>query len=172
MFEYKVTKFNWVTDDPKIDLCLHGSVYAKIGNHVICDHSHGDGWCVSAGVLYLLRTLERDHIHGNRVGEFLIPCCGDLMIADQSSNDVEIFSGCPNGINWSVEHIGDSVKITDENLYSTLVSFHDYKTEVLNAAEAVKMFYSKSQEKVTDKGSVDELGYTRFWEEWNRRVEL
>lgn len=38
----------------------------------------------------------------------MLPCCGHFMIPNETLDNVTI-SGCPNGIDWSVIHDGNSV---------------------------------------------------------------
>ena len=89
--------FWWIkndgADDPD-DFCLHGQVFAKIGDELFEYDA-----TVSATGLYLLRTLmENRIIHDDQP---MLPCCGHSMYANEDLSAVDI-GGCPNGVDWVV----------------------------------------------------------------------
>lgn len=163
VFQIDATDFQWINgdaDDPE-DLCLHGNVKAVIGEETF----EFDG-TVSASALYLLKTLTQDH----RAGEDnqMIPCCGFFLIANVDLTEV-IISGCPYGIDWTVEHVSDGVKITTESGHVTRVPMPAYKEEVLRFADKVEAYYKKCSPKKLPKDKFDRNGYLAFWNEWHRR---
>ncbi|RPD44565.1 hypothetical protein DNI29_20750 [Hymenobacter sediminis] len=103
-FELKLLAIQWLENaDEKEDLCAHGNVLVRIGSTVLSDATSGR-WTVSATALFLLRTLTQNHTVAAPVGDQLLPCCGFTMWPLANSDDVLVF-GCPNGIDWAVEHV-------------------------------------------------------------------
>ncbi|MEA1960400.1 MAG: hypothetical protein U9N81_03760 [Bacillota bacterium] len=105
MFDITIKKLYWINgiaDDPE-DLCLHGDVETAIGSECFQYSA-----TVSSTALYLLKTLTEDHIIGEE--NQMLPCCGFNMYANKTLDTVDIV-GCPNGIDWSVIHEGNEVKL-------------------------------------------------------------
>ena len=109
IFQIEGRDFAWLTgerDDPE-DRCLHGHVEVRIGEAVVAYDC-----TVSAAALYLLKTLTEDHIiHQDNQ---LLPCCGFFLVADKALENVTII-GCDYGVDWSVVHDGDSVRLILED---------------------------------------------------------
>lgn len=163
-FELRIIDLHWINDeDATSDLCAHGYVYLKIGDEIVCGKETLD-ITVSATALYLMRTLEsnyKDDDYGNQ----LLPCCGHWYHA--IAIDEVYIGGCPNGIDWTIEHIEGSVKHTTKNNESCLISFEDYKTAVLNFVDRVAKFYNDSEPKELPVDESNARGYQAFWNEWN-----
>lgn len=163
-FSIDVNNLSWINgskDDPE-DLCLHGHAVVVIG-----DRRFEYDATVSATALYLLKTLEEDHvIHKDNQ---MLPCCGHFVVANDDLNNVAII-GCPNGIDWSVLHNNDNsvTIITDDGTEET-VSLTNYKAEVYKFADKIEKFYSSCSPKVLPKDEFDRNGYIAFWNEWHRR---
>lgn len=162
-FHIDVRDLCWIkgaADDPE-DLCLHGQAVAVIGEETFEYEA-----TVSAAALYLLKSLTEDHIiyHDNQ----LLPCCGFFLIANEDLTQVDI-SGCPNGVDWSVIHEGNMVKLITETEKTTCVTIEEYRDEVFAFADKIEEFYKKCQPKILPEDPFDRDGYTAFWNEWHRR---
>ena len=164
MFRINIHNLYWITgtkDDPE-DLCLHGHIAVQIGNTVLEDNG-----TVSATALYLLKTLTEDKImHPHDIQ--MIPCCGHFLIANDDLSEV-VISGCDNGTDWSTIHDGDYVKFVFENGEQEVVSFNEYKEEVLRFVDKIEEYYVSCTPKVLPKNEFDRNGYIAFWNEWKRR---
>ena len=165
LFRIDVENLCWIKnddmDDPD-DLCLHGHAVAKIG-----DEFFEYDATVSATALYLLRTLRESHIP--RECEHMLPCCGHTMISNEDCSSVNIF-GCPNGVNWSVMHERNMIKLVTETGAETLVDIDAYTDEVFAFADKIEVFYKKSLPKnLAELDDFSRNGYTAFWNEWHRR---
>jgi hypothetical protein len=163
VFSIELIKFYWIddnTDNPD-DLCLHGDVFVNIGNERI-----ETSCTVSATALYLLKTLTEDHaIHK---GNQMLPCCGHFYIPNSTNDTVDI-RGCPNGMDWAVFHIGDNVRIINEQGEVRLVQMSVYKKAVYDFADTIQHIYEKCSPKNVPKDDFEKKGYTAFWNEWERR---
>ena len=163
-FQIILESLHWIKndgmDDPD-DLCLHGHIFVVIGEDAIeCDAT------ISAAGLYLLRTLTENHIIHD--GEAMLPHCGNSMIANDDLSAVDIF-GCPNGIDWSVIHEADKIRLITEMGKETLIGFKEYSEEVFAFADKIKSYYDKCQPKNIPSMETERDGYVAFWNEWNRR---
>jgi hypothetical protein len=158
---------HWLGHAPaQTDLCAHGEVTIQIGTQQLATPADGD-WCVSAGAIYLFRTLMADHTDGHPVGEHLIPHCGHSMYSQTDSDDVLIM-GCSNGVTWEVQHQHDHVLVrTAEGAEERLTAQHWQQT-VLAFADAVAQFYAVSLPKVPA-DAYEAAGYAAFQAEWQRR---
>lgn len=148
-------------DDPN-DLCLHGHVVAKIGEEFFEYDA-----TVSATGMYLLRTLTENHIiHEDQA---MLPCCGHFMIANEDCSSVDI-AGCPNGVDWTVLHNVDQIKIITETGNETLVDANAYGDEVYAFTRKIVDFYHNSLPKnIPEQDAFSQKGYIAFWNEWHRR---
>lgn len=169
-FALEVSNLHWLeAGDPRDDLCAHGSAYVRIGEETLVTHDEHDEWTLSAGSLYLLRTLHQDHTPDHRVGEHLIPCCGfNMWIDDQG--DLLIL-GCPNGVDWGVRHPNSGVKLESPTGASVTVSDQDWRDAVLRVADAVRAFYRSSPPRRVPEDEASHRGYEAFWSEWDRLRE-
>ena len=164
-FSIEVKKLHWMDDpinDPD-DLCLHGDAVAYIGNRKL----EYDECTVSATALYLLKSLTEDHIINQ--DNQMLPCCGHTLIANDDLTEV-VISGCPNGIDWSVIHAGDSVRLILEDGYEVSVPIAQYREEVCRFADLIKKYYLDSPAKILPQDEFDRNGYETFWKEWDRRL--
>lgn len=163
VFQIDAEHFRWISgsqDDPE-DRCLHGDVTAVIGE----EKFYYEG-TVSACALYLLKTLTENHIIDTDYK--MIPCCGHLIISNEDLSNVTIM-GCDNGIDWSVLHEDDQVRLITESGRETHVSLPEYKAEVYKFADKVEAFYNKCKPKDLSRDEYDRDGYIAFWNEWHRR---
>ena len=163
-FSIDAFNFAWINgekDNPE-DLCLHGHAVAIIG-----DRKYEYDATISATALYLLKSLEEDHIiyHDNQ----MLPCCGFFIIANDDLDSVTI-SGCPNGIDWSILHNNnDSVTIVTDDGTEEEIPLKEYRDEVFRFADKIENYYSLCSPKVLPKDAFDRNGYIAFWNEWHRR---
>lgn len=162
IFKISADDLHWLEgSDEREDLCLHGHAVAIIGNETLeydC--------AVSATALYLLKTLTENHEIDK--DNQILPCCGFSIIADESLSNVTII-GCPNGIDWSVFHEEDNIKIILRNGHEEIIPLNDYKKEVFEFADIIENFYQTSLPKILPKNEYDRNGYLTFWKEWHRR---
>lgn len=165
IFKINAYSLHWIDgidskDDPE-DLCLHGWAVVFIGKAKLTYES-----TVSSTALYLLKSLTEEHII-NKSDNQMLPCCGHFMVADDTLDNVRIY-GCPNGIDWTVKHIGDDVILILDDGTEEKVSFEEYKREVFRFADTIEEFYSRCSPKELD-NSYEHDCYTAFWNEWHRR---
>lgn len=150
-------------DNPE-DLCLHGNVDVKIGDEVVADNY---SCTVSSTGLYLLKSIEEDHIPGKSLNQ-LLPCCGHFIIPDDTKDTVEIY-GCPNGIDWSVLHSNESVKLVTQKGNEVSIKLTDYRGIVFDFADKIEAYYKMCKEKVVPTDEIERNGYIKFWREWHIR---
>ncbi len=163
-FSIHADAFTWICgpqDDPE-DLCLHGHVTVQIGQTMM----EYDG-TVSATALYLLKTLTEDKIMSKEDIQ-MVPCCGHFLITNKDLSEVTIL-GCDSGLDWSVVHEGDGVKLILPSGEETWISFGDYRAEVIRFADMVEAFYRSCQPKRLPEDTFARNGYIAFWKEWHRR---
>ena len=162
MFKIDAKNLCWIDGsmDRPDDLCLHGETTVNIGDETLKYNA-----TVSATALYLLKTLTENHIMHTSIQ--MLPCCGSFIIPNEDLTNVDIY-GCDSGIDWSVIHEGDCVKIITESQNETIVSILEYTEEVYKFADKIESFYKKC----TSKSISDEFekrGYIAFWNEWHIR---
>jgi hypothetical protein len=134
---------------------------------VIGDEKLEYNGCVSAAGLYLLRTLTENHIIDADMPMF--PCCGHAMYANDDLESVLVV-GCPNGIDFSVIHETDNVKIITKSGNEICVDFNEYENKINAFADSVEAYYAKCLPKDLSKCDIVERnGYIAFWNEWKRR---
>ena len=160
-------KLTWLNteDDCPGDLCAHSAVTFSVDGLEIATPS--DEWTVSASAIYLLRTLERNHTKENPVGEHLFPCCGHSMYVVDDSDDVLII-GCPSGVDATIEHFDDQIRITADSGEFRNVPKLQWIEAVLTFSSAIREFYDSSAEK-TPGDDVARDGFNRMLLEWERR---
>ncbi|MBR0124585.1 MAG: hypothetical protein IJM03_04485, partial [Treponema sp.] len=176
-FKIDVDSFYWIdSDDANTgDLCLHGHVRVQIGSYQSEDYG-----TVSASALYLLKTLSRNHIPESEIQ--LVPCCGHSMFAisslesnpeaeDDYGELCEIL-GCPNGLDWTVKHEGDFVRLISDSGQTVCLPFEEYKAEIFAFSNKVKAFYDSSLPRdVSNYDAVDIEGFKAFCAEWKMHYE-
>lgn len=162
-FKIDVTDMSWLDEqnDNGEDLCLHGHATALIGTKKLEYDA-----TVSATALYLLKSLTENHIINE--DNQMLPCCGFFLIADEALENVTI-AGCNNGIDWTILHEGENIKLILQNGYETVVPLEQYKKEVFQFADKVEAFYKSSLPRKLPKDEFDRNGYITFWKEWHRR---
>jgi hypothetical protein len=162
-FLIEILNLHWIDklklDDPT-DLCLHGDVKIMIGNEVLDDGQAG-GWTVSAGVYRMLESLFSDHIRGKE--EHLLPCCGHTVFVDD--RDELVICGCPSGIDWSVIHEGNQVRLVTEKGTEAQIPFSAYQAQVLLLADKVEAAYQCASAKIFP-SDFEASGYRKFWDNW------
>ena len=165
IFKISVTNLHWIdgTLDNPDDFCLHGDPVAIIGEFKL---EYKDA-TVSATALYLLKTITENHYPGK--DNQMLPCCGFSMIPDTDLQNVTII-GCPNGVDWKIEHSNKNVIITLDNGHVEMIDIEDYKKEVFAFADLIEGFFNRCKPKRIDTlNQADKDGYIAFWNEWRRR---
>lgn len=164
MFRIDVQNLSWVQGGLACeDYCAHGHVTAWIGQEVFADDC-----TVSSTALYLLKSLTEDHIIYE--GQQMLPCCGHTMIARENGRlDTVDISGCDNGIDWSVLHEDDTVRLITCTGCETVLPLQEYKKTVFAFADKIEAFYQRSAKKAPLSDEFEQKGYTAFWNEWHRR---
>ena len=166
-FELRLLSLQWLEGMPEEeDWCAHGQVAVRLGHRVLSGET--DTWTVSAAALFLLRTLAADHTAEHPVGDQLLPCCGFTMWPETTSDSVLVL-GCPNGVDWWVEHRGQQVQLTASGGETVLLSFDAYRAQVLAFADEIEAFYQRSAPKEVPADAQDEEGHELFWLKWHRR---
>ena len=166
-FKLRLLSLQWLEGMPEEeDWCAHGQVAVRLGHRVLSGET--DTWTVSAAALFLLRTLAADHTAEHPVGDQLLPCCGFTMWPDVTSDNVLIV-GCPNGVDWRVEHVRGQVHLTPPGGDAVRLPFAAYRAQVLAFADQVAAFYQRSAPKKVPTDAEDAAGYELFWTEWHRR---
>ena len=159
MFTIRATELHWLPGNEETeDLCLHGHAVVTVGDERMEFHA-----TVSATALYLLKSLSEDH----RLGEGLqmLPCCGHFLIANETLTQVEII-GCDNGVDFSVTHEGDGVRLTTASGHSVCLPLSEYRREVFAFADMIEHFYHGSKPKKLPTDEFCKNGYLAFWKEW------
>ena len=170
MFGIEIKKLYWADnslDDPD-DLCLHGDVAATIGGERM-----EDSCTLSAGGLYLLKTLTENHIIGE--DNQMLPHCGHFLIPNETNDTVDI-SGCPYGIDWSVVHKDGKIELTTESGNTVWLESRRYESVVKNFADEIRSFYERTVPRKVPGADLrtadfDRKGYVAFWNEWFRRYD-
>lgn len=166
-FELNLLTIHWMPGcDEGYDRCAHGQVRVRLGDVVILDRQDDRyHWTVSAMALFLLRSLDRDHLPNVPVGEHLIPCCGHTFYYMEADDSLHI-PGCGTGVNYWVKHEAGQVLLETAGGHRQTLSFDAYKAEVLAFVDEVERFYQSSQPKHPIPDDYERLGYEMFWREW------
>ena len=146
------------------DCCIHGNLIFKIGDKLLSDDTH---WCVSASAFRFLQTLFENHFMGAE--EFLIPCCGHVMIPSEDKLSVSI-SGCSNGIDFNIIHEDESITIVTADRTEYRIPFTEYKTAVLSFAKQVMNFYQSNPPREFE-DNFDKDGFHAFVTQWHLLYE-
>lgn len=161
-------RWNEAAEDDPADLCAHGDFEFRIDGDVLSDGFAGRELTLSAGALYLMRTLSRPHTKDAPVGDQLFPCCGFNMYDVAGESDVLIL-GCPNGEDFEVDHRegGNLVVVRAPEGREWFVDRDSWREAVFAFADAVSEFYARSLPKrPSPEGAA---GYRAFEAEWERR---
>lgn len=163
LFSIDATDFEWIdgSKDYSEDLCLHGHAIVCIGK---CKIEYDA--TISATALYLLKTLTENHLINT--DNQMLPCCGHFMIPNETLDNVTLL-GCPNGIDWSVIHDGNSVILELEDGTREYVSIAAYEREVFRFADKIETFYKSCTPKKVPADEFECNGYIAFWNEWHKR---
>jgi hypothetical protein len=176
-FEIEITRQGWIDPDESDmpgDFCSHGDIRLEIGSQVIVSGQEEHWYTISTSALALLRTLEADHSPERPVtdNDNLILHCGMLMMLS-----------CPIGIEWSVTHSDDHVRLYDVVRRDSIVEAEDvrfpglavelplgeYRRKIAAfAAKAKEPFLTGSKKNPDD--SYDEELYRAFWQEYDERL--
>lgn len=174
MISLQVVRPHWIKDqgdDPE-DLCAHGHVEFVVNGDTFLDGSAEQSYTLSAAGLYLLRTIEQDHLPNDRVTHenYLFPCCGFNAWPAGENGELVIF-GCNIGVEVWVRHISDhQIELTLDKK-TALVGRTEWVKAVVCFAEQVKDFYARSSPKVEIEDDFDKQGWEMLWSEYNGLLE-
>jgi hypothetical protein len=169
MLTIEPINMHWLAEMPaEGDLCVHGGIVIRHAEAILIDDSE-EVWTLSAGALFLLRTLNRDHTAGSRVAAHLFPCCGHAMYAQTDSDDVAIV-GCPNGRDWEVVHHGTEVRLRFDDETEVVVSRNEWREGVVAFSQVIRTFYERNATK-KPADDTDAAGFAAFRAEWSRRLQ-
>ena len=100
----------------------------------------------------------------------LMQDCGHMIIPNEDGKTVTI-SGCTQGVDWTVLHEGENVKIILEDGAKIIVPLEMYKNEVFKFTDEIEAFYNASTPKKLSENEEDweRKAYLLFWDEWHRR---
>lgn len=169
MFKLEIRKLNWIkddgADDPN-DLCAHGIVCVTIGDRQLKEAK----LCMSAGAIFLLRSLTDDHIEQSTADPDavrILPCCGNGLFEDENDPNRVFIVTCPFGVDFSVIHDGGNVKIISDFCGEAVISINEYRREVYTFADEVEKFYNESAPKAAH-DQYTQKGYEAMWREWKK----
>ena len=169
MIELVPHNLHWITEtDSEYDLCVHGGFTFSFNKKIIIDASKEE-FTLSAAVIFLLRTIERDHSFGNKICEKIMPECADITFIKKVDNQVQ-FITCPYGIDWWVEHSNGNITIIFEDGTEIKTTLKDYIQAIIRFADNIKAFYDKSKPKSFQMDE-DYQAFNAFRDEWARRIE-
>lgn len=163
-FAIDILELCWLSGTPEeTDLCAHGVVRIRLGGHVLEDEVS-----MSASALHLLRSVTDDHEPDELAKLFPIGGYSWTPAGDAFPYPIYL-GGCPNGgFDGTVIHEGDIVRVALEGLPEVRVPIADYRAEVFRFADAVEGLFAAGKTKIVREGSLDELWYPLFWEEWHK----
>jgi len=166
-FELKIHDLYWIddSDDNPDDLCLHGKVLVKIGDELVDDGTK-DSWTVSAGAYHMLKSVYEAHIP-SRNSAHMFPCCGHFMCIDETSGKLGII-GCPSGLDWTVTHEDDTVKLTTGAGIQATIPLAQYRNIVFVFADEIKAFYETCAPKISPTEAFEHDAWKRFWRDWEQ----
>ena len=170
MLHLRATQLNWINgqaDDPT-DQCVHGRLELIVDGEAIYRTGDED-ITVSAACLYLLRTIDDDHIPELSVaeGNWLFPCCGFSVFPDRGRYKVCCL-GCNTGTDVFVKHVGPQVVLTRDG-QDIRTSKTEWTAAILELVEQVENFYADCTPKVEIDNDLDREGWGLFWSEWASR---
>lgn len=165
--ELQIYNLHWLPHIPEQhDLCAHGAVRVRIGEELLETGDQAD-YCVSVGALYLLRTLERDHMPAAPIGDQLIPHCGHTMYVLAGQREIEIHH-CAEGLDWEVQHHGQQVLLRTPAGAEEWIAADVWRRAVHQCADAVAAFYQRSLPK-EPLYEHEQEPFAIFQQEWSRR---
>ena len=174
MINLQVVRPHWIKDegdDPE-DLCAHGHVELIVNGDTFLDGTAEQSFTLSAAGLFLLRTVEKDHLPEDRVthDNYLFPCCGFNAWPAGDNGELVIF-GCNIGTEVWVRHLShDEIELTLDKK-TALVSRSEWTQAVVHFADQVKDFYARSLPKVEIKDDFDKQGWDMLWSEFDLLLE-
>lgn len=164
--ELRPTQLHWMEDgDPFRDCCVHGGIYFKIDDLVVCDGNESD-WSVSTAAFNFLRTLSHDHPMVGR--ESLIPHCGFTMWLVDSEPDGLYMPNCDLGINWSIKHEGDQVVHEFIDGTRMVAALSEWSLAVCKFADEIDKFMHTAWPKMIS-DEEDRKGFELFLNLWEKR---
>jgi hypothetical protein len=172
--ELRIEDLGWISgpeDDPA-DHCAHGRVHLRVGSTCFVKPEEGR-WSLSATGLYLLRTLDADHMAEASVAEtnWLFPHCGFSVFPHTGKYKVVII-GCNVGVDLAILHHDHSVTIRAATGAEETVPWTQWRDAVVEFTDEVRALYDRSSPKLDLDDEFEEKGWTEFWREWNSSRKL
>jgi hypothetical protein len=169
MIDLTPHNLHWIGDtNSEYDLCVHGGFTFSFNKKIIIDASKEE-FALSAAVIFLLRTVERDHSFGNKLCEKIMPECADITFVKEFDKQVE-FITCPFGIDWWVEHSNGNITLVFEDGTEIKTTLKDYIQAIIRFADNIKAFYDKSKAKSFQMDE-DRQAFNAFQDEWTDRIK-
>jgi hypothetical protein len=150
--------------------CAHGDVTLTIDSMPFVRGEEAEFLTVSAGALFLLRTLSNDHTEAEPVAEAsqLFPHCGFTAYAVDGRFPVVVM-GCNVGIDLEVVHSAGAVTIQAQEGEKATVTEAQWRDAVAGFVDEVQAFYDASPPRKPVGDPVDDEGWVAFWREWHDR---
>lgn len=152
-------ELHWIGEfDSCNDLCAHGDVRVVLDGGEIYRENEVT---VSAGALYLLRTLEQDHALGEP--DFLFPHCAHVMLVHEE--ELVNISSCNHGGDWAVSHSDSGVALVFPGGHRLRVTDSEWRRAVCAFSSRVRAFYFATAK---TPGGDDVEWHAAFCAEWDR----
>lgn len=167
MIEITPHNLHWSKNVPtEYNFYVYGGFTLSFDQNIIID-AKSEELTLSAAVIYLLRTIEKNHSFGTKICEHLIPECADMYLSNLGNVE---FITCPFGIDWWVEHTTENVTLIFQHGKEITTTLRDYIRAVLKFADKIKVFYDEGGSKKYN-DEEDRKAFEAFNREWNMRVE-
>ncbi len=180
-FHIEIYNIRWINEgNNEQDYCSHADIKLLIDNIEIDDPSDDtDPWCISTASLHLLRSTHENVLYTDEehhADQHMIPHCGHAIVGDNPP--IFAYGTCPIGINWSVQHNNDSIRLFDVKASWSIsgeicrfpidiqLAWDEYAAPICNLALAVKRFHDSAAPKVFN-NEEDKQGVSSFWQEYN-----
>ena len=171
MVTLKLHRPHWIDDegDDPSDQCAHGFVELTVEGIEFVSESEGE-WTVSAAALFLLRTVNADHVPEDSVaeGNFLIPCCGFSIWPSEETKYPYSIVGCNQGIDPTIRHSDGFVHLSLGDKSASVPSL-EWTKAVSEFSDQVQRFYDSCAEKDELIDDFERKGWELFWQDWRAR---
>lgn len=162
---------HWIRDDGQDDpddLCLHGTAIVRIGEVILREEDVN----LTVSAMIFLRTLTEDHeswsFASGRDGCQMLPEGGFSWFANDPQN--VHFSGTPWGLDWTIRHDGNMMRMTLPDGQTVELTAKDYCSEVFRFADRIEAVYRRCLSKNLPADPVEREGCFAFANEWTRRA--
>jgi GTP:adenosylcobinamide-phosphate guanylyltransferase len=173
MIELSAIDLHWLEKSKEEeDSCVHGRVRFYVNDKKFVDQEDGD-FSVATAALYLLRSLERDHVTERSITSDshnmnLFPECGFTVWSNGVGDTDIVVMGCENGMNCEVRHKENAIDLNNGK-ETVRVAEDEWHAAVVGFASKVLDFYRSAKPKVYA-DDLDREGWMKFWNEFNDRL--